>query len=229
MRSAVIQFPGSNCERDALTVLQREGLNPSLLWHQDVALPSGLDLIVIPGGFSFGDYLRCGAMAAQSPIMREVKRFASGGGLLLGICNGFQILCETGLLPGTLIRNTHLKFRCRQVSLRVDSVTTPFTIQYTKGQVIRIPIAHNEGCYYADDATLQQMRDRGQIVFRYCDEEGECTTDANPNGALDHIAGISNERGNVVGMMPHPERASEALLGGEDGRKLFASILQHVN
>lgn len=225
MKSTVIRFPGSNCERDAYTVMKGFGLQPTMVWHDDTRLPEGLDLIVIPGGFTYGDYLRCGAMAAHSPIMQEVKRFAEKGGFVLGVCNGFQILCETGLLPGTLMRNRDLKFICKPVRLKVENTRTLFTSDYEQGQVITIPIAHHDGCYYADDDTLHKLEENGQIVFRYCDDTGQYSLEANPNGSRQHIAGIVNEYSNVLGMMPHPERHTETALGGDDGHAMFTSLL----
>lgn len=225
MKSAVIQFPGSNCDRDALTVMRAEGMNPELVWHDDTHLPDGLDLIVLPGGFSYGDYLRCGAMAARSPIMQEVVHFAKAGGFVLGICNGFQVLCESGLLPGTLMRNAHLKFNCKNTFLRVEATDSPFTSHYTQGQVVCLPIAHHEGNYYVDDATLNQLRGAGRIAFRYCREDGTLADDANPNGSMDHIAGVLSEGRNVLGLMPHPERHAEDALGGHDGAAMFRALL----
>jgi len=225
MKSAVIVFPASNCDRDAKSILAATGLNPVMVWHGDSALPK-VDLVVLPGGFSYGDYLRSGAMAAHSPIMREVKAHADRGGLVLGICNGFQILTESGLLPGVLMRNARLKFICREVHLRVDNAATPFTKNYQKGQVINVPIAHHDGNYFADDATLKSLEDNGQIVFRYSDAAGAITDGANPNGSRLNIAGICNKVGNVLGMMPHPERHAESLLGGVDGAAMFESILR---
>ena len=224
MKSAVIVFPGSNCDRDAREVLAATGLNPVMVWHRDHALPA-VDVVVVPGGFSYGDYLRSGAMAAHSPIMQEVKKHAEKGGRVLGICNGFQILTEAGLLPGILMRNKHLKFVCREVGLRVETTATPFTGKYTKGAVLNVPVAHHDGNYFADAATLKILQDNDQIVFRYCDTKGDVTDAANPNGSLSNIAGICNAKRNVLGMMPHPERHSEALLGGVDGKALFASLL----
>lgn len=223
MKSAVIVFPGSNCDRDAQTVLAATGLNPVMVWHRDTALPK-VDLVMLPGGFSYGDYLRSGAMAAHSPIMREVKKHADKGRLVLGVCNGFQVLTETGLLPGVLMRNRKLKFICREVLLRVDNITTPFTRKYGKGQVINIPVAHHDGNYFADAATLKSLQDNGQIVFTYCNDEGEATEASNPNGSQLNIAGICNQKKNVLGMMPHPERHAETLLGGYDGKALFESL-----
>ncbi len=215
MKSAVIVFPGSNCDRDAKTVLAATGLAPVMVWHGDASLPK-VDLVMLPGGFSYGDYLRSGAMAAHSPIMREVKVHAEKGGLVLGVCNGFQVLTEAGLLPGILLRNQRLKFICREVSLKVVSVATPFTKKYTKGATINVPVAHHDGNYFADDATLKSLQDKDQIAFTYVE---------NPNGSQLNIAGICNKARNVLGMMPHPERHSEALLGGVDGATLFTSLL----
>lgn len=224
MRSSVIVFPGSNCDRDALTVLAMTGCRPEKVWHGDSTLPDS-DLVVVPGGFSYGDYLRSGAMAAHSPIMREVIHHAKQGRLVLGICNGFQILTESGLLPGTLMRNAKLKFLCREVFLRVENNSTAFTGAYDKGQVINVPIAHHDGNYFTDTATLKSLEDNAQIAFRYCDESGKLTPDANPNGSASHIAGVYNKSKNVLGMMPHPERHSESLTGGTDGRAMFESLL----
>jgi phosphoribosylformylglycinamidine synthase len=224
MKSAVIVFPGSNCDRDAKTVLEATGLNPVMVWHGDNQLPK-VDVVVLPGGFSYGDYLRSGAMAAHSPIMREVKAHAEKGGKVIGICNGFQVLTESGLLPGILMRNKHLKFVCREVMLRVETTATAFTNQYAEGQVINVPVAHHDGNYFADEATFKGLQDNDQIVFRYCSAAGEVSDEANPNGSLSNIAGICNGKRNVLGMMPHPERNAEALLGGVDGKLLFASLL----
>lgn len=225
MKSAVIVFPGSNCDRDVAVALeQATGVPPSMVWHRETTLPP-LDLIVVPGGFSYGDYLRAGAMAAHSPIMREVRARAQAGVAVLGICNGFQVLCESGLLPGVLMRNAGLKFICRDVYLRVDNAATPFTRSYRQGQVIRIPIAHNEGNYFADAETLERLEGEGRVAFRYCTSAGAEGEGANPNGSQRAIAGILNETGNVLGMMPHPERAADPRLGGTDGRALFQSLV----
>ncbi|MDX2072897.1 MAG: phosphoribosylformylglycinamidine synthase subunit PurQ [Alphaproteobacteria bacterium] len=215
MKSAVITFPGSNCDRDGFTVLESLGLNPVAVWHRDSSLPK-VDMVYIPGGFSYGDYLRSGAMAAHSPIMREVKKHADGGGYVLGVCNGFQILTETGLLPGILLRNAKLKFLCKEVTLKVENNQTAFTKNYAAGQKINIPIAHHDGNYFADDATLKALQDNAQIAFTYVE---------NPNGSRANIAGIFNEKKNVLGMMPHPERHAETLLGGVDGKGVFESLL----
>jgi phosphoribosylformylglycinamidine synthase subunit PurQ / glutaminase len=225
MKSAVIVFPASNCDRDAQMVLAATGMNPVMVWHRDTELPK-VDLVVLPGGFSYGDYLRSGAMAAHSPIMPEIKKHAGRGGKLLGICNGFQILTEAGFLPGVLMRNAKLKFLCREVFLKVENNATPFTGAYKKDQVINVPIAHHDGNYFADEATLKKLQDKNQIAFRYCDAKGNVTADANPNGSQMNIAGICNEKGNVLGMMPHPERHAEALVGGVDGLGMFHSILR---
>ena len=226
MKSAVIVFPGSNCDRDVQTALRESArVEPLMVWHRDTNFPA-VDLIVVPGGFSYGDYLRCGAMAAHSPVMREVVARAQGGIPVLGICNGFQILCECGLLPGALMRNARLAFVCRDVFLRVETADTPFTAGYREGQAIRIPVAHAEGNYVADEATLDRLEGDGRIAFRYCDASGAVTGAANPNGAARNIAGILNERRNVLGMMPHPERLADGFLGGTDGRALFDSLAE---
>ncbi len=226
MKSAVIVFPGSNCDRDVQVALRDSaGSEPIMHWHGDANLPD-VDLIVVPGGFSYGDYLRSGAMAAHSPVMREVVARANAGVPVLGICNGFQILTEAGLLPGVLMRNAGLKFLCRDVDLRVECTDTVFTRDYIEGQIIRIPIAHNEGNYFADDETLMRLEGERRIAFRYCDAEGNVTAAANPNGSAHNIAGILNEARNVLGMMPHPERLAEAALGGTDGRPMFDGLVE---
>ena len=224
MKSAVIIFPGSNCDRDIVTVLQANGLNPQKVWHAEAVLPE-CDLVVLPGGFSYGDYLRSGAIAARSPVMQEVIKHANKGKKLLGICNGFQILTESGLLPGTLLRNKKLKFICRDVYLRVENTATAFTTHYTKQQVITIPVAHHDGNYFTDDATLKEIETNQQVAFRYCDAVGNVNETANPNGSLGNIAGIYNKAKNVLGLMPHPERHAEAILGGSDGKVMFESLL----
>ena len=224
MRWGVIVFPGSSDDQDVFDALKRElGQKVSFLWHKD-ALAGRFDCIVLPGGFSYGDYLRCGAMARFSPVMGGVVKFARGGGLVLGICNGFQILCEAGLLPGALVRNAGLQFVCQEVCLRVEEADTPFTRETKKGQLLRLPIKHGEGCYFADPETLERMRSNRQILLRYVDAKGKTSPAANPNGSLDNIAGICNEVRNVFGLMPHPEDASSKLLGSEDGLKIFSSI-----
>lgn len=224
MLSCVIVFPGSNCDRDAFTALKNAGCNPQMVWHGDSTLPK-CDLVVIPGGFSYGDYLRSGAMAAHSPIMKEIVAHADKGGRVLGICNGFQILTEAGLLPGTLMRNASLKFVCKDVHLRVENNDAAFTAGYQKGQVLNIPVAHHDGNYYADPNTLKGLEVHGQVAFRYCDAKGATTPEANPNGSLSNIAGIFNIPKNVLGMMPHPERHTEILTGGTDGMSIFKSLI----
>ena len=224
MRTSVIVFPGSNCDRDVKTAIERiTGKAPAMIWHGDHDVPAS-DLIVLPGGFSYGDYLRCGAMAAHSPVMRDVIAKAKAGTPVLGICNGFQILCESGLLPGVLMRNASLKFVCRDVHLKVERADTMFTSRYTKGDVIRVPVAHGDGNYFTDPETLARLEGEGRVAFRYCDEKGAVTAAANPNGALANIAGIVSETGRILGMMPHPERLYESALGGSDGRAMFESI-----
>ena len=229
MKSAVIVFPGSNCDRDVFTVMQAEGLNPEYVWHDDATLPDGLDLVVLPGGFSYGDYLRCGAMAARSPIMQSVIAYADKGGHVLGICNGFQVLCESGLLPGTLMRNDHLKFNCKETALRVEANDSAFTKGYDKAQLITLPVAHAEGNYFADDDTLKSLNANGQIALRYVDDAGKPSDFGNPNGARENIAGITNKAKNVLGLMPHPERFADAALGGADGAIMFRSLLGALN
>jgi phosphoribosylformylglycinamidine synthase I len=225
MKGAVIVFPGSNCDRDVKVAIERviDG-QVSLVWHADAGVPDA-DVIVLPGGFAYGDYLRTGAMAAHSPVMRDVAAKARAGTPVIGICNGFQVLCEAGLLPGVLMRNASLKFVCRDVWLKVEQTDTPFTSRFAPGEVIRLPVAHGEGNYYADAATLDQLEAEGRVVFRYVDAEGNATAEANPNGSQRNIAGICDESHRVLGLMPHPERLIEPLLGGIDGRKVFESVL----
>lgn len=223
IKAGVVIFPGSNCDRDMIDALRGPvGWDVTLLWHKDTDVPPGLDLIALPGGFTYGDYLRAGAIARFSPMMRGVVEFAGRGGLVLGVCNGFQILTEVGLLPGALHRNASLRFRCRDVYLKVENSDTPFT-QASK-PVLRIPIAHGEGNYTIDAEGLRRLNGEGQVVFRYCNAAGRTTLEANPNGSLDSIAGVCNESRNVLGMMPHPERVCEAEVGGEDGLEIFNSI-----
>jgi phosphoribosylformylglycinamidine synthase subunit PurQ / glutaminase len=230
MKSAVLVFPGINRERDmARTLKFVSGRAPAMVWHADSALPPGTDLVVIPGGFSYGDYLRCGAIAARAPIMNAVRVHADKGGLVLGVCNGFQILCEAALLPGVLMRNSQLRFLCRDVYLRVERFDTPFTRGYNAGQVIRVPVAHGEGNYTADAETLKRIEDEGRVLFRYSDPKGKRDLDWNHNGSANAIAGIVNERGNVLGMMPHPENHVEGSMGNTDGRGLFAGLAQHLD
>jgi len=225
MKFGVITFPGSNCDQDPHWVLSHVLQQPvTYLWHESQDLQN-CDVVIVPGGFSYGDYLRTGAIARFSPVMESVRRFASSGGLVLGICNGFQILCESHLLPGALMRNAGLKYICRSVWVRVENNDTPFTNRCRKGEVLQIPIGHMEGNYFCDEATLRELRDGNRIVFRYANKDGEASAAANPNGSLDNIAGICNEGGNVVGMMPHPERSSEALMGSADGLKIFESLI----
>jgi phosphoribosylformylglycinamidine synthase len=224
MRWGVVTFPGSNDDHDALHALAHDlGEEAVALWHKSPDL-QGVDAVLLPGGFSYGDYLRCGALARFSPVMGSVIEFARGGGLVMAICNGFQIACEAGLLPGALIRNRGLKFISADVGIRVENTDTPFTNQCTRGEVLTIPIKHGEGCYVADEATLAELENGGQIVFRYVDASGRATAEGNPNGSLNNIAGIVNRERNVLGMMPHPEHATERLLGLEDGLKLFRSV-----
>ena len=233
MKAAVIVFPGSNCDRDVYSILRSAwGVEHDSLagedavqkvWHGDASLPE-VDLVVLPGGFSYGDYLRCGAMAARSPIMSEVKAHAERGGLVLGICNGFQMLTETGLLPGTLLMNHKLKFLCQDVFLRVEQADSAFTGQYTQGQVINVPIAHHEGNYFADAKTLDALEGNSQVAFRYCEADGSLSEASNPNGAARAIAGIFNEKRNVLGMMPHPERHADIAVGNTDGLAMFTGL-----
>jgi phosphoribosylformylglycinamidine synthase len=224
MRWGVIVFPGSCDDQDVFDCLKRDlGQKVKFLWHKD-ELAGHFDCLVLPGGFSYGDYLRCGAMARFSPVMRGVVKFAQSGGLVLGICNGFQILCESGLLPGALVRNAGLQFVCQQVSLRVEETDTPFTRETKKGQLLRMPVKHGEGCYFAEPVTLEGLQKNRQILLRYVDAKGKPTPAANPNGSLDNIAGICNETRNVFGLMPHPEDASSKWLGSEDGLKIFSSM-----
>jgi len=225
VKFGVVVFPGSNCDADTLHAFRVVmGQATRFLWHKDHDLRS-VDCVVLPGGFSYGDYLRSGAIARFSPLMREVREFADRGGLVLGICNGFQVLLELGLLPGAMLRNKNLKFLCRYVTLRLENERTRFTHQGRKGQVLRIPIAHFDGNYYAPPETLREIEDHGRVVFRYADAEGRPTEEANVNGSLHNIAGLINARGNVLGMMPHPERAAEPLLGSADGRMIFESMI----
>ncbi|MBM3293098.1 MAG: phosphoribosylformylglycinamidine synthase subunit PurQ [Candidatus Aminicenantes bacterium] len=228
MKFGVVVFPGSNCDFDTVHALREViGRPTEILWHKDHDL-RGADCVVLPGGFSYGDYLRSGAIARFSPLMQEVREFAEKGGLVLGICNGFQVLLELGLLPGAMLRNKGLKFLCRFVTVRVENAGTRFTNAGRKGQVLRMPIAHFDGNYYADPAVLEDIERNGRIVFRYCDPDGRLTDEANVNGSLHAIAGLTNARGNVMGMMPHPERASEAILGSTDGRIVFESLLRAI-
>jgi phosphoribosylformylglycinamidine synthase I len=229
MKSAVVVFPGINRERDMARALRLiSGHQPAMIWHAETSLPKGTDLVVVPGGFSYGDYLRCGAIAARSPVMDAVRAFAAQGGLVLGVCNGFQILCEAGLLPGVLMRNARLKFICHDVHLRVERSDTPFTRGYNAGQVIRVPIAHGEGNYEADEETLKRLEGEGRVLYRYCSPDGDVGDASNINGAAHSIAGIVNTSGNVLGMMPHPENHVEDIMGCTDGRGLFAGLVAHL-
>ena len=225
-RFGVVVFPGSNCDHDAYYACKKVmGQDAVFLWHKDEDLKNA-DVVILPGGFSYGDYLRCGAIARFSPVMRQVIRFAKDGGTVLGICNGFQILLEAGLLPGVLLRNASLRFVCKYVRLRVENAGTRFTHLCTPGEVLSIPIAHGDGNYFTDEETLMRLHENRQIVFRYCEKDGRVTEGANPNGSLENIAGIVNEHGNVLGMMPHPERASDPVLGHTDGQKIFRSLIE---
>jgi phosphoribosylformylglycinamidine synthase I len=225
MKSAVVVFPGINRERDmARTLRLVSGREPAMLWHADTALPAGTDLVVIPGGFSYGDYLRCGAIAGRAAVMDAVRAHAAGGGLVLGICNGFQILCESGLLPGVLMRNANLRFICHWQHLLVERTDTAFTNRYQSGQAIQVCVAHGEGNYFADADTVRRLEAENRVAFRYCDPDGNITADANRNGSLNSIAGIYSEKLNVLGLMPHPENLVDPLVGGIDGRGMFESL-----
>jgi phosphoribosylformylglycinamidine synthase subunit PurQ / glutaminase len=227
MKAAVIVFPGSNRERDIAYALElTSGQKPAMVWHGDTALPAGTDLVVLPGGFSYGDYLRCGAIAARATIMDAVRDHAARGGLVLGVCNGFQILCEAGLLPGVLMRNSSLKFIAHNVHLRVERSDTPFTRRYNAGAVIEVPVAHGEGNYTADDETLKAIEAEGRVLFRYCDATGAINERSNINGAMNAIAGICSANGRVLGMMPHPENHVDPTIGSTDGRGLFESLAE---
>ncbi len=226
MKFAVLRFPGSNCDQDCLRTLRDTfGETAEPVWHKETSV-AGYDVIIIPGGFSFGDYLRCGAIARYSPVMAAVREAANRGTPVLGICNGFQILCEAGLLPGALVRNRGLHFICRPVCLRLENSTSAFTREGEAGDVLKVPIAHGEGCYFAGDEILDELEQNERVAFRYCNAAGDVTPESNPNGSVRNIAGILNARGNVLGMMPHPERACEARLGSKDGRLIFASLLR---
>ena len=225
MKAAVLLFPGLNREGDAMRALeQASGHKPTLVWHAEHELPAGTDLVLVPGGFSYGDYLRCGAIAGRANIMDAVRAHAARGGLVVGICNGFQILCESGLLPGVLMRNRDLRFICKMQHLKVERADTPFTTAYQKGQTIKVAIAHGEGNYEADEETIRRLEGEGRVAFRYCDAQGQVGGAANPNGSTNDIAGIYSEKLNVLGLMPHPENLIDPLVGGTDGRGLFASI-----
>ncbi|HYW08588.1 MAG TPA: phosphoribosylformylglycinamidine synthase subunit PurQ [Longimicrobium sp.] len=228
MKVGVVTFPGSNCDYDCYKAVEEQlDAEAVYLWHGEHDL-RGVDAVFLPGGFSYGDYLRAGAIAARSPIMAEVRAFAAGGGPVAGICNGFQILCEAEMLPGALIRNRSLKFRSHAVHMRVERADTPFTSEYREGEILRVPIAHGEGCYFADTATLERVEGDGLVVFRYSAPDGTIDAEANPNGSAGNIAGIVNRMGNVLGMMPHPERAVDPVLGSTDGLGLFRSLAAHL-
>ncbi len=228
MKIAVLVFPGSNCDHDAYHAIKHVlAADAQFVWHKEGSL-DGFDGVVIPGGFTYGDYLRTGALAKLSPVMGAVRRFADSGGPVIGICNGFQILLESGLLPGAMIVNESLKFICDYVTLRTETARTPFTRSIPEGTRLRIPVAHYQGNYFADDETIRRIEGNGQVVFRYCDAGGNVTPEANPNGSIGSIAGICNEKGNVLGMMPHPERCTEPEMGSADGRRLFESMLSHI-
>ena len=227
MRFGVVVFPGSNCDHDCYHIASHVmGVETEFIWHKDNADLSRFDCIILPGGFSYGDYLRPGAISTHSPIMKDIKAYAESGKLLIGICNGFQVLVEAGLLPGVLMRNRTLKFICRDVYLKVENNDTPFTSEYSKEEVIKVPIAHHDGNYFADDETLKSLKDNDQILFTYSTAGGETSVEANPNGSAMNIAGICNKKRNVLGMMPHPERCAEDILGNEDGKGLFESIVK---
>jgi phosphoribosylformylglycinamidine synthase len=229
VKAAVLVFPGINRERDmARTLKLVSGREPAMVWHAEPELPTGTDLVVIPGGFSYGDYLRCGAIAARAPIMDATRKFAANGGLVLAVCNGFQIACEAGLLPGVLMRNAKLRFICKDVHLKVERSDTPFTRGYNAGQIIKVPTAHGEGNYTADADTLARLEGEGRVALRYVSPDGGRTDISNANGSINAIAGIVNERGNVLGMMPHPENHVEAVIGSTDGRGMFAGLADHL-
>jgi phosphoribosylformylglycinamidine synthase subunit PurQ / glutaminase len=223
MNFAVLQFPASNCDQDCVHAVRVLGHSANLLWHKETSLGQA-DAVIVPGGFSYGDYLRTGAIARFSPVMQAVQQFADAGGLVIGICNGFQILCEAGMLPGALIRNRDLQFHCEQVFLKTGNFDTPFTNKIPRDKFLKIPIAHGEGCYFADETTLVALKANNQILWQYCDAKGELTETANPNGSVLNIAGICNERRNVAGLMPHPDRASESIVGSTDGKWVFESL-----
>jgi phosphoribosylformylglycinamidine synthase len=226
---AVVQFPGSNDDRDMRFALKTVlGAEAELVWHKQAELPPGTRAVVCPGGFSYGDYLRAGAMAKYSPVMAAVRRFAEEGGPVLGVCNGFQVLCESGLLPGALVRNHQLHFVCRFVHVRVEQARAPFTSRARPGQVLRLPIKHGEGAYFAPPELLRRLEAEGRIALRYCDADGQLSAGANPNGSSAHVAGVTNERGNVMGLMPHPEHAVEGAIGGSDGGALLGSLVDAV-
>jgi phosphoribosylformylglycinamidine synthase subunit PurQ / glutaminase len=224
MKFVVLQFPASNCDQDSVHAIRALGHSARLLWHKETSLGDA-DAVIVPGGFSYGDYLRTGAIARFSPVMQAVQKFADAGGLVLGTCNGFQILCEAGMLPGALVRNRDLQFHCEHVFIKTQNFDSPFTQKIPRDKILKVPIAHGEGCYFADDSTLEKLKSNGQILWQYCDANGNLAEKANPNGSLLHIAGICNERRNVAGLMPHPERAIESILGSDDGKWIFESVI----
>jgi phosphoribosylformylglycinamidine synthase subunit PurQ / glutaminase len=228
MRFSVLQFPGGNSDQDCVHAVRSLGHEATYIWHKESEIGE-TDAVLVPGGFSYGDYLRAGAIARFSPIMQSLVDFANQGGLVLGICNGFQILCEAGLLPGALIRNRELNFRCEQVYLSVANRDSSFTKSTSESGIIRVPIAHGEGCYFADEETLNQMESEGQVLWRYCDQSGALTDAANPNGSVRNIAGVCNQSGNVAGLMPHPERACEKVIGSADGNEILESMIQTLS
>ena len=227
MRAAVVVFPGTWSDRDCIYALDRLGVETRRVWHRETEIELD-ELVVLPGGFSYGDYLRCGSIARFSPVMDAVRTHAQAGGLVIGICNGFQVLCEAGMLPGVLMRNDSLQFRCQDINLAPAQHESPFTSALEPGRVLGMPVSHGEGNYYADDATLDMLESSGRVAFRYVDDSGAPTLESNPNGSLRNIAGITNERGNVLGMMPHPERACDPLLGGTDGNAIWESVLAAI-
>lgn len=230
MKFGIVVFPGSNCDHDAMYATSvNAGCEAEFIWHKQTQIPSGIDVIILPGGFAYGDYLRCGAIARFSPVMREVISFAGKGGYVLGICNGFQVLTEAGLLPGALLQNTSIHFICKDVYLNVSSNETAFTSEIPGNKILRIPIAHGEGNYFADEDTIMELEDNGRIPFRYCDANGNVNEAANPNGSINNIAGITNKGGNVLGMMPHPERYSDIQIGANDGLNIFESLIKCLN
>lgn len=224
MNFAVLQFPASNCDQDAVHAIRLLGHSARFVWHKENSLDNA-EAVIVPGGFSYGDYLRCGAIARFSPVMQAVKQFADNGGLVLGICNGFQVLTEAAMLPGALVRNRDLQFHCEHIYLKTATTDSPFTNKISTDKLLRVPIAHGEGCYYADEETLARLKANNQILWYYCDKDGTLTDTANPNGSLLNIAGVCNERRNVAGLMPHPERACELILGSDDGRLIFESMI----
>lgn len=229
MKFGVVVFPGSNCDHDAYHAVSKNlGASAEFIWHKESSIPSDIDCVILPGGFSYGDYLRCGSIATFSPLMQDVVRYANSGGLLIGICNGFQILTESGLLPGTLLRNASLNFVCSDVFLKVTNNSLPFTSEYKQDEIIRIPIAHGEGNYFADNDTIKMLEDENLVAFRYCSSDGKINDSANPNGSINNIAGITNKKGNILGMMPHPERYSDLTLGCNDGLNVFKSIEKFI-